>query len=78
MIRIEAEKVIIEIPVAEHFEYDLVEDLYLDLIHLLNCVHLLQNRNEHHIPRDLDSILQLQKALFFSVDQMKQLYPIEY
>lgn len=78
MIRIEAEKVIIEIPVAEHFEYDFIENLHLDLIYLLNCAHLLQNQQDHHIPTDLDSIVQLQKALFFSITQMKQLYPIKY
>lgn len=78
MIRLEAEKVIIEIPVPEHFEYDFIEDLHLDLIYLLNCVHLLQNHQEHHIPTDLDSILRLQKALFFSIVQMRQLYPIKY
>lgn len=77
MIRIEAEKVIIEIPVTEDFEYDIIENLHLDLIYLLNCCHILQNQQDHHIPTDLDSIVQLQKALFFSINQIKQLYPIK-
>ncbi|SHE56465.1 hypothetical protein [Pedobacter caeni] len=77
MIRIEKEKIIIEIDHLENYEHEFIEDLQFDLIQLMNCVHILKVVHEPDliVNSSLLSIALLQRALMPSVCQMKQIYP---
>lgn len=78
MIRIENEKVIIEITNYDELKHDFVHDLQYDLIQLMNCVHILKNEYDcdFFFPSSFLSIMELQKALVPSVEELKITYPI--
>lgn len=78
MVRIENNKVIIEIDKCEDYDHDFIHDLNFDLIQLMNCVHQLniQDDPDLYLSSSFLSITQLQKALVPTVDQMKLIYPI--
>ncbi|WP_316748290.1 hypothetical protein [Pedobacter gandavensis] len=78
MVRIENNKIIIEVDKFEDYDHDFIHDWHFDLIQLMNCVHVLKNEHDPDLflPSSFLSIIQLQKALVPSVDQMKLLYPI--
>lgn len=78
MIKIESQKIIIEIDHLENYEHDFIEDLQFDLIQLMNCVHILKNELDPDLLFDSSflSIAHLQRALVPSVSQIKKIYPI--
>ncbi|WP_316752702.1 hypothetical protein [Pedobacter gandavensis] len=77
MVRIEDNKTIIEIDNFEEYDYDFIHDLQFDLIQLMNCIHLLKKEYDPDLllKSSFLSIMELQKALLPSVDQLKLIYP---
>ncbi|WP_316838570.1 hypothetical protein [Pedobacter gandavensis] len=77
MVRTENGKTIIEIDNFEDFEHDFIQDLQFDLIQLMNCVHALKKGQDLDLPLPSSflSIMQLQKALVPTIDQLKVIYP---
>lgn len=78
MIKVENQKIIIEIDHLENYEHDFIEDLQLDLIHLMNCVHILKNELDPDLffKSSFLSIAQLQRALIPSAAEIKKIYPV--
>lgn len=79
MVKIEKGKLIIVVDCFEDFEYDTLECLQFDLIHLMNALHILKNSHnpDHYVPSDFMSVLALQKALVPTAEGNKVLYPID-
>ena len=78
MVKIEKGKLIIEVDCFEDFEYDTLECLQVELMHLMNALHVLKNSHnpDHYVPSDFMSVLALQKALVPNDEQNKVLYPM--
>jgi hypothetical protein len=78
MVKIESQKIIIEIDHLKDYEHDFIEDLQFDLIQLMNCVHILKNEHDPDLffNSSFLSIAQLQRALVPSTAQIKKIYPI--
>lgn len=77
MVKIEKGKLIIEME-CDEVEHHTLQCLQMDLIYVLNSIHVLKNSHDPDfwIPSDLSSLVNLQKALMPTDTEIEILYPI--
>ena len=77
MVEIEKGKIMI-IMECEGLEHHTLQCLQMDRIYVLNSIHVLKNSHDPDfwIPSDLSSLVNLQKALMPTDEEMYSLYPI--
>lgn len=78
MVKIEKNKLIIELKCPE-LELHTLQCLQMDLIYVLNSLHVLKNSHDPDfwVPSDLSSLMNLQKALMPTEAEINMLYPMD-